>query len=203
MVDCLRIRLDGGGEIMAKCRRSTPQLRAVRSIVISALFASAVGGCTAVKATIHMADAERRLNSAQEYGAQDMATYEYTMALRYLEKAKEEITYNEYRASENLSKKSQEWSDKAIIFIQRGGRMDLSGEEFGIVPEQTGTPTGEIPEEIPEVLAPGELPELPPETTGEELWEDTPDPEPAPEPKPAAEDEFDFDDDEDFDMEAP
>ncbi len=182
---------------MAKCRRSTPKVRTVFFIVKSTLvqsiaiiaIGSFVGGCTAIKATVQMADAEKALNSAREFGAQDMATYEYTMAMRYLEKAKEEISYNEFLVSENLSKKSQEWSDKAIIFIQRGGRMDLSGEDFGTVPDKA--------------ILPDELPDAPVDDPGDDdLWESTTVPDAPKEPDP--EDDFDFDEDEeDFDMENP
>ena len=173
-------------------------MRAVRFLIAAAVITPLAGGCTAIKATIHMADAEKALSSAEEYGARDMATYEYTMALRYLEKAKEEITYNEYRTSEDLSKKSAEWSDKAIIFIQGGGR--LSGEEFHGVEDIGGAPVIEGPQKLPDEVVPVEPT---PEPVNDGLWEDTTTPDPEPEPEPDPVDDFGFEDDEDFEMETP
>ena len=157
----------------------------MRAFPITLALFSAVGlasGCTSLKATIHMADAEKALRVADEYDAKNLATYEYIMAMRYLQKAKEEISYNEHRMAEDLAKKSQEWSDKAIIFIQRGGRLDLSEEDFDFLRDKS-------PDEAP------------PEAPLEDVLIDGTDETPPPEPKP--EDDFDFDEEEDFEMETP
>jgi hypothetical protein len=160
-----------------------PIMRALTILVSAAVIGSLSSGCTALKATVHMADAEKALKDAGGYGAEDKAAYEYTMAMRYLEKAKEEISYNEHRVAEDLAKKSQEWSDKAIIFIQRGGRLDLTDEDFEMLREQPVDPF-----ESEEILEEDELLDAPTE--------------PLPAPTPDPEDDFDFDEEE-FEMESP
>jgi hypothetical protein len=135
-----------------------------------------------------MADAEKALKDAGGYDAAEKAAYEYTMAMRYLEKAKEEISYNEHRAAEDLAKKSQEWSDKAIIFIQRGGRLDLTDEDFEL-----------LRDDQPDPFASDEV--LDDEVLLDEGDEPLPAPTPDPDTDPA--DEFDFDEEEDFEMESP
>ena len=100
-------------------------------------LALAVGatGCTAIKATVHVAQAEQALAEARNRDAQNLAVYEYTMAIRYLEKAREEHGSADYRISENLSKRSAEWSDKAIISIERGRKgIDMLEDDVGALP---------------------------------------------------------------------
>ena len=157
-------------------------MRALTLFVFIVSFGEILAGCTSLKATIHMADAEKALKVASGYDAADLATYEYTMAMRYLNKAKEEISYNDHRMAEDLAKKSQEWSDKAIIFIQSGGRVDLSAEDFEFLQDDPSASPVDAPVQ-------------------EELTDAPTEPQTPPEPDP--EDDFDFDEEEEFDMETP
>lgn len=141
-------------------------------------------GCTAVKSAIHLTEAESSLRRAEEFEAQELARYEYVMALRYLEKAREESGHTDYRMSEKLARKSEEWSDKAIIFIERGGRA--------IDPGELGA--------MPETAVPGSVTDPPPpaQTVAPEP---APLSEPAPPPEPEPGSEFEVEDD--FDWEKP
>lgn len=82
-----------------------------------------VAGCTAIKSTVHLTEAETAVREAEARNAQALATYEYTMALRYLEKAREEAGHAEFGISAALSKKSMHWADKAIIAVEGGRRV--------------------------------------------------------------------------------
>ncbi|HHO54148.1 MAG TPA: hypothetical protein ENK18_25575 [Deltaproteobacteria bacterium] len=97
-----------------------------------------ISSCTASKVNLELLGAEQSLLRAERYGAPDRATYEYTMALRYLEKAREEAGYSEFRIADALARKSAEWSDRAIIFVERGGKGDPL--DLGALPEEVPRP---------------------------------------------------------------
>lgn len=147
----------------------------------------ALSGCTAIKATVHMAAAEQALAEARSRNAQNLAIYEYTMAIRYLEKAREENGSADYKISEKLAKRSAEWSDKAIISME-GGRRGIDALD---------TMGDDIAPATPKPLADEPLPDSDdgwqPAQPLEPLDDDEPDDE------PPAGDEFDLDDD--FDIE--
>jgi hypothetical protein len=88
-----------------------------------------VAGCTAAKAQLEILSAEEGLRRAQDYEAERLAVYEYTMAEQYLDKAREEAGFSAYRLADALARRSAQWSDRAIIFVERRGRgeIDLRG----------------------------------------------------------------------------
>lgn len=115
-----------------------------------ALFLGVPSGCTAVKASVQAVSAEESLRRAREHGADEIAVYEYTMALRYLEKAREEIGYSQFRVADALARQSAEWSDRAIIFVEKHGRTQI---------EWTDSEEGTPPAPAPAPVAPIELDE--------------------------------------------
>jgi hypothetical protein len=105
-------------------------MRAVAPLLFPMFLVASSLGCAAAKSTYHLVEAEQALKGADESRADELAVYEYTMATRYLEKAREESQYAEYKVSVQLARKSAQWSDRAIITIQREGRdLDLDGFE--------------------------------------------------------------------------
>lgn len=110
-----------------------------------------VGGCAAAKASIHLVIAETALGRAADQGAEARAPYEYTMAERYLAKAREEHAEADYRVAEVLSRASADWSDQAVITIEARGRadFDLTPLSDGPAPEAGTGPTPEAPPEPP------------------------------------------------------
>ena len=70
---------------------------------------------------MHLVQAEQIVTKAEQRNADDEAIYEYTMAMRYLEKAREENGYADYKDSTELSKTSSEWADKAVEVVEMGG----------------------------------------------------------------------------------
>lgn len=95
-----------------------------------ALLGLLVGGCTATKAQIQIVSAEQALHRAEEYDADTLAKYEYVMASQYLAKAKEEAGWSDFRIADALARQSAEWSDRAIIFVERHGRAQFDVEEL-------------------------------------------------------------------------
>src|SRR5678815_4764559 len=75
-------------------------------------------GCTAARAEVSIVTADQALGRAREQDADTLAVYEYTMASRYLEKAKEEAGYSDFKAAQQLAAKSANWADQAIIAIE-------------------------------------------------------------------------------------
>jgi hypothetical protein len=87
-----------------------------------------LGGCTASKAQLQIISAEQALRRAEEYEADTLALYEYQMATQYLAKAKEEAGWSDFRIADALARQSAEWSDRAIIFVERHGRAQFNLE---------------------------------------------------------------------------
>lgn len=92
----------------------------MRAIVSSIVLACS--GCTAAKATIQIVSAEQALRRADTHDCERIAAYEYVMAEQYLAKAREEAGYSEFRIADALARRSAEWSDRAIIFVERRGQ---------------------------------------------------------------------------------
>jgi len=84
---------------------------------------------------------------ARAEGAEEQARYEYTMALNYLEKAREEAGYSELRIADALARQSAEWSDRAVIFMERRVRADIQLDDFS---DAVAPPSGAAPEELEE-----------------------------------------------------
>jgi hypothetical protein len=178
-----------------------PKQDGMRTWTLTALLALATG-CTAAKANISIINAEQALVRAQGEDAPDVAKYEYTMAARYLEKAREEAGYSEYRVADALARQSAEWSDRAIIFVERRGRTSINLDDFSDVPDQQMIPPTPAPEPDVDEVPPPEAgkpsdadlfePETPVEPLAPEPAEPTEDPEPVEE---EPEDEFEMDDD--------
>lgn len=98
------------------------------------LTALALSGCTAGRATYYVIDAQQKYQDALAQGAEKHAAYEITMAREYLAKAKEESGYSDYGATEQLCKKSMEFSAAAYAKASDVGD-DIEGADQ-IVPEE-------------------------------------------------------------------
>lgn len=154
-------------------------MRTSSSLALLCLLAA---GCTAAKASIQLVNAEQALTRAESLEAPSRATYEYTMARRYLEKAQEEVGYNEYRIADALARQSAEWSDRAVIFIEKRGRTSIDLDDFSQLPADPVVPPPDVPPPADpstdeDWLKPSEPVEVPP---------------PAPEPEPEPEEENPF-----------
>ena len=126
------------------------------TLVVPALALVLATGCAAAKATYQMVDAEKRLKRAEEAHAPEYALYEYTMAARFVEKAREQAGYSEFKSSVLLSKASAQWSDRAVIVVQRSGMLlgELGEDEaLDEVPDNVGD---ELSDER-EIILEGEL----------------------------------------------
>ncbi|MCO4746237.1 MAG: hypothetical protein KC912_15675 [Proteobacteria bacterium] len=91
----------------------------MRTLVPVLIFA--LSGCTAIKSSVHLVQAEQAVTRAEQRNADDDAIYEYTMSLRYLEKAREENGYSDYKDSTTLSKAAVEWAEQAVSAVEMGG----------------------------------------------------------------------------------
>jgi hypothetical protein len=112
-------------------------------------------GCTAAKAQFQILSAEQGLRQAAEHDAQQIAAFEYEMARLYLDKSKEEAGYSEFRMADALAKMSAEWSDRAIIFVERHKRSSIELSDFG----QNAGEAQSNPTTVP-VPKPDEIPDL-------------------------------------------
>lgn len=140
------------------------------ALLLAAVLAA---GCTATKASVNLVIADQAVDRAQEANAPELAVYEYTLAIRYLEKAREEAGYADYKASETLAKKAAEFADQSIIVIQKGGR-DLKVDEAG--DDLTDEPVRLPPDPPPAAREPAAPPAAPaaPAKDGDLLDEGTP-----------------------------
>jgi hypothetical protein len=174
----------------------------MRSLLVLAAVAWLATGCTAIKATYHVSIADQAVAEASRYGAQERATYEYTMAVRYLEESKEKMGFVQYRTCEKLARKSADWADKALIAAEERKRVDggIDAED------REGTPSPQpAPQPAPQPVQVDQfgIPIVTPEPTSNIqvdqfgipiVTPDTPSVVPAPEPAPPPEPEKPKDD---------
>ena len=111
-------------------------------------------GCGAVRAGVQLQDAMTARDAALVRDADQNAPYEWTMASLYLDKAWEEMGTGQYRMCVTLAKKSAEWSDHAIVQVEKGRRtleVDIeSVPEPGVVPDPTREESPGVPPPPPE-----------------------------------------------------
>lgn len=105
----------------------------------------ALTGCAAAKAGLQIVAAEGRLSRAEAQGADEKSVYEYTLAARYLEKAREEAADAEYRIADALARASAEWSDKSVITLQRQRTVEIELVPVDAAPTQPDQPADPIP----------------------------------------------------------
>jgi hypothetical protein len=108
-------------------------VRAAGVALASLLLGAVASGCTAARASYFVLDAERKLQTAVEAGAEERAVYEFTLAREYLWKAREEVNSSDFGAAEQLCKKSVTWSAQALELSEDRGADVKNADEF--VPE--------------------------------------------------------------------
>jgi hypothetical protein len=128
----------------------TPRGPRMQRSALLTLLALVLTACTAVKAEVTLINADQALARARAADAPTLAPYEYTMAVRFLEKAREEAGYASYKAADDLADKSAEWSDAAVITIERTGKgvgIDDAGSDIqdSMSRPPPDPPTGAVP----------------------------------------------------------
>ena len=97
----------------------------MRSIVILMFAAGLLPGCAATIVSLQIQQAQQLLDEAEAGGAATGAVYEFTLAQRYLDKAREESAAAEHGVADALARQSGVWSRRAMAFVDRGGRPDI------------------------------------------------------------------------------
>lgn len=137
-----------------------------------------LAACTAVRAGVQLQDAMSARDAAEAKDASTNAPYEWTMASLYLDKAWEEMGSGAYRTCVQLARKSAEWSDHAVVQVERGKRtLEIDAEPL----EQTSVAPRPDPRPPPEPEI-----EKPLESPDDLKIGPTPTPTPAPAPAPEA-----------------
>ena len=72
-----------------------------------------LSACGPITATTTIAEATVAVGAADGVEAEKYAVYEYTSALEYLRKAREEEGYSDYQAAIDLAKKAKEYAEEA------------------------------------------------------------------------------------------
>jgi len=176
-------------------------MRTVPSCLVAVLaVVPLVAGCTAAKASIQLVNAEQALTRAETQGAPDGAAYEYIMARRYLEKAREEAGYNEYRIADALARQSAAWSDRAVIFIEKRGKTSFDLDDLSQLPEEPAVPPPDVPP--PNEGLPGGADDEGTEVGDDDDWLEPSEPiEPLPPPAPEEDEEAEDDEPDPFAIE--
>lgn len=106
-------------------------------------------GCTAARSGIQLQTASDAREVAVDRNAGELAPYELGMATHYLRKAWEEAGHGEHKYSVVLAKKSIEWTDRALVQVERGPRT-LEVEDLDEMPEARPVPARPLPQPTPE-----------------------------------------------------
>ncbi|MCB9764694.1 MAG: hypothetical protein H6739_33270 [Alphaproteobacteria bacterium] len=113
------------------------------------------GGCTAIKATVPMAQVEDAWGDAREADAEARALYEYTLAEQYRLKAREEWGYSDYGDAEELARKALDYCRQAEEMALYGATDDDAQRRHEIL-ENLEETEDFVPEEINRQSAPDE-----------------------------------------------
>lgn len=121
-----------------------------RPLLTLALLALAASGCTAIKATAHIAQIEEAIYDAEDAKADSQAVYEYTLATEYRLKAHEEWGYSSFGAAEMLARKATDYARQAEEMARYGSTDEdtIKSEKLleqiddgeDVVPEQLEKP---------------------------------------------------------------
>ena len=117
-----------------------------------------IAACTAVRAGVQLQDAMSARDAADAKDASVNAPYEFTMAGLYLDKAWEEMGSGSYRTCVQLARKSAEWSDHAVVQVERG-RRTLEVEADTLADRATVAPQPDVRPPEPEIEKPLESPD--------------------------------------------
>ncbi len=82
----------------------------------AALFAACallVSGCGPILSTQALSDAERALADAEAADAEALAVYEFTSATEYVDKAREEWGYSDFRAALTYARRARDFARDA------------------------------------------------------------------------------------------
>jgi len=89
----------------------TGTLRWLLLLVIVAVVETA---CGPIRSTAGLVDAQKMLKAAENEQAEKFALYEMTLARRYMDKAYEELGYNDYYAAEQMAQKAELYAETAL-----------------------------------------------------------------------------------------
>lgn len=95
-----------------------------RSLWTLPLWVLAASGCTAIKATAHIAQIEEAMYDAEDAKADSKAVYEYTLATEYRLKAHEEWGYSSFGAAEMLARKATDYARQSEEMARYGSTDD-------------------------------------------------------------------------------
>ena len=87
----------------------------MKQLAILVAVAGALSGCGPVRTTANILDAEVQIQAARTAGAEEKATYEWTAANLYIEKAREEVGYSDYQAGVTFAQKASACADAARL----------------------------------------------------------------------------------------
>lgn len=83
------------------------------AILVLAPLALVLTGCGPVVSGVQLVKANIALSAAETAGAKTSAVYEYTAAVEYLKKAREENAYSDFSASRTYADKALEYALRA------------------------------------------------------------------------------------------
>jgi hypothetical protein len=105
-----------------------------RMALVAGLLVVATG-CAAARTQIQILTADQAVGRAADNDAEELAPYQYTLALRYIAKAKEEAGYSNYKDALVLARKAAETADRAVIDIEKSGKkVKVSDKDLDAVP---------------------------------------------------------------------
>lgn len=89
-----------------------------------ALLPSLLGlGCGPVISGVNIINANVRISAAETAGAKEHALYEYTSAVEYLQKAREEAGYSDFAAARLYADKAEEMAKRALQKAETASKL--------------------------------------------------------------------------------
>ena len=93
---------------VVKCAQNT--LRAL----VALAFAGSLAGCGGTLYAIQASSASSKVEEAKAIGAEQLAPYEYYLAVEHMNKASQEASQADYGDALDLAEEAEDFADKAI-----------------------------------------------------------------------------------------
>lgn len=95
----------------------TTRRRVAEAVRLLRLAVAGVGlaGCGPVLSSTALGEAHSALHAAESAGAEQYALYEYVSASEYLDKAREELGYSDFRAARAYARRALEFAEAAAV----------------------------------------------------------------------------------------
>lgn len=101
-----------------------PVVRRARQTGLVVLTLAGALGCGPIVSGVQIINANVEISAAETAGAKQHSLYEYTAAVEYLQKAREEAGYSDFAAARDYADKAYDFAERARKKAETASKLD-------------------------------------------------------------------------------